>query len=205
MIAGRGGNFAAGADIKAFEELGSADMLAQRMHRYWETIARCPKPVIAAVEGYALGGGCELAMHADIIVAARTATFGQPEIKLGLMPGAGGTQRLLRAIGKYKTMMLVLTGDMFPAEEAGRAGLVSVLTPEGDAVQHALQIAARIARMPPLAAAQIKEAVVNGEDAPLETALRLERKAFQLLFDTADKREGIAAFLEKRKPSFKWR
>ncbi len=205
MIAGRGGNFAAGADIKAFEELGSADMLAQRMHRYWETIARCPKPVIAAVEGYALGGGCELAMHADIIVAARTATFGQPEIKLGLMPGAGGTQRLLRAIGKYKTMMLVLTGDMFPAEEAERAGLVSVLTPEGDAVQHALQIAARIARMPPLAAAQIKEAVVNGEDAPLETALRLERKAFQLLFDTADKREGIAAFLEKRKPSFKWR
>ncbi len=205
MIAGRGGNFAAGADIKAFEELGSADMLAQRMHRYWETIARCPKPVIAAVEGYALGGGCELAMHADIIVAARTATFGQPEIKLGLMPGAGGTQRLLRAIGKYKTMMLVLTGDMFPAEEAERAGLVSVLTPEGDAVQHALQIAARIAWMPPLAAAQIKEAVVNGEDAPLETALRLERKAFQLLFDTADKREGIAAFLEKRKPSFKWR
>ncbi len=205
MIAGRGGNFAAGADIKAFEELGSVDMLAQRMHRYWETIARCPKPVIAAVEGYALGGGCELAMHADIIVAARTATFGQPEIKLGLMPGAGGTQRLLRAIGKYKTMMLVLTGDMFPAEEAERAGLVSVLTPEGDAVQHALQIAARIAWMPPLAAAQIKEAVVNGEDAPLETALRLERKAFQLLFDTADKREGIAAFLEKRKPSFKWR
>ncbi len=205
MIAGRGGNFAAGADIKAFEELGSADMLAQRMHRYWETIARCPKPVIAAVEGYALGGGCELAMHADIIVAARTATFGQPEIKLGLMPGAGGTQRRLRAIGKYKTMMLVLTGDMFPAEEAERAGLVSVLTPEGDAVQHALQIAARIAWMPPLAAAQIKEAVVNGEDAPLETALRLERKAFQLLFDTADKREGIAAFLEKRKPSFKWR
>ncbi len=205
MIAGRGGNFAAGADIKAFEELGSVDMLAQRMHRYWETIARCPKPVIAAVEGYALGGGCELAMHADIIVAARTATFGQPEIKLGLMPGAGGTQRRLRAIGKYKTMMLVLTGDMFPAEEAERAGLVSVLTPEGDAVQHALQIAARIAWMPPLAAAQIKEAVVNGEDAPLETALRLERKAFQLLFDTADKREGIAAFLEKRKPSFKWR
>ena len=160
------------------------------------------KAVIAAVEGYALGGGCELAMHADIIVAARTATFGQPEVKLGLMPGAGGTQRLLRAIGKYKTMMLLLTGDMLPAEQAEQVGLVSLLTPEGEALQHALKIATKIARMPPLAVEQIKEAVVSGEDAPLETALRLERKAFQLLFDTADKREGIAAFLERRKPSF---
>lgn len=205
VIGGRGGNFAAGADVKAFEKLGSADMLTQQGHRYWEVIARCPKPVIAAVEGYALGGGCELAMHADIIVAARTAKFGQPEVKLGLMPGAGGTQRLLRAIGKYKTLMLVLTGDVFPAEEAERAGLVSVLTPEGEALQHALQIAGKIAQLAPLAVEQIKEAVLNGEDAPLETALRLERKAFQLLFDTADKREGIAAFLEKRKPSFEGR
>ncbi|UCI28660.1 enoyl-CoA hydratase-related protein [Mesorhizobium sp. B2-8-5] len=202
VIAGRGGNFVAGADIKAFEKLGSADMLLQRTHRYWDVIARCPKPVIAAVEGFALGGGCELAMHADIIVAARTATFGQSEVKLGLMPGAGGTQRLLRAIGKYKTLMLVLTGDMFSAE---RAGLVSTLTDEGQALQQALQIAQKISRLPPLAVEQIKEAVVNGEDAPLETALRLERKAFQLLFDTADKREGIGAFIDKRKPSFKGR
>lgn len=202
VIAGRGGNFAAGADIKAFETMGAADMLLQRSHRYWEVIARCPKPVIAAVEGYALGGGCELAMHADIIVAARTATFGQPEVKLGIMPGAGGTQRLLRAIGKYKTLMLVLTGDMFPAEAAERAGLVSVLTEEGEALQASLRMAGKIARLPPIAVEQIKEAVINGEDAPLETALRLERKAFQLLFDTADKREGVSAFLEKRKPSF---
>ncbi len=202
VISGRGGNFAAGADVKAFEKLGAADMLAQQTHRYWEVIARCPKPVIAAVEGYALGGGCELAMHADIIVAARTAKFGQPEVKLGLMPGAGGTQRLLRAIGKYKTLMLVLTGDLFPAEEAERAGLVSLLTAEGEALPHALKMAERIARLAPLAVRQIKEAVLHGEDAPLETALRLERKAFQLLFDTADKREGIAAFLEKRKPAF---
>ncbi|CDX19686.1 enoyl-CoA hydratase-isomerase [Mesorhizobium plurifarium] len=202
VIAGRGPNFAAGADVRAFEKLGSADVLLQRTHRYWDVIAKCPKPVIAAVEGFALGGGCELAMHADIIVAARTATFGQPEVKLGLMPGAGGTQRLLRAIGKYKTLMLVLTGDMFPAEDAERAGLVSMLTDEGDALRQALQIAQKISRLPPLAVEQIKEAVVNGEDAPLETALRLERKAFQLLFDTADKREGIAAFLEKRKASF---
>lgn len=205
VMTGRGGNFVAGADIRAFEELGSAEVLLQRTHRYWDVIARCPKPVIAAVEGYALGGGCELAMHADIIVAARTATFGQPEVKLGLMPGAGGTQRLLRAVGKYKTLMLVLTGDMFPAEEAERAGLVSVLTPEGEALQQALQIAQKISRLPPLAVEQIKEAVLHGEDAPLETALRLERKAFQLLFDTDDKREGIAAFVEKRKPSFKGR
>ncbi|MGB3418658.1 MAG: enoyl-CoA hydratase-related protein [Mesorhizobium sp.] len=202
VIGGRGGNFAAGADVKAFEKLGAADVLAQQTHRYWDVIARCPKPIIAAVEGYALGGGCELAMHADIIVAARTAKFGQPEVKLGLMPGAGGTQRLLRAIGKYKTLMLVLTGDLFPAEEAERAGLVSMLAPEGEALAQALQTAEKIARLAPLAVAQIKEAVLAGEDAPLETALRLERKAFQLLFDTADKREGIAAFLEKRKPSF---
>ena len=203
VITGREGNFAAGADIKAMANLGSADMLVQRTHRYWEAIARCPKPIIAAVEGYALGGGCELAMHADIIVAARTANFGQPEVKLGLMPGAGGTQRLLRAIGKYKTLMLVLTGDLFPAEEAERAGLVSLLTAEGEALAHALRLAEKIAKMPPLAVEQIKEAVVNGEDAPLETALRLERKAFQLLLDTQDKREGVAAFIEKRKPLFR--
>jgi enoyl-CoA hydratase/carnithine racemase len=141
-------------------------------------------------------------MHADIIVAATTAKFGQPEVKLGLMPGAGGTQRLLRAVGKYKTLMLLLTGDLFPAEEAERAGLVSVLASEGEALAQALQMAEKIAQLAPLAVAQIKEAVLNGEDAPLETALRLERKAFQLLFDTADKREGISAFLEKRKPSF---
>src|SRR5690606_30017399 len=155
-------------------QTGAGSLLAQRMHRYWDVIARCPKPVIAAVEGYALGGGCELAMHADIIVAARTATFGQPEVKLGIMPGAGGTQRLLRAIGKYKTLMLVLTGDMFPAEAAERAGLVSVLTEEGEALQASLRMAGKIARLPPIAVEQIKEAVINGEDAPLETALRLE-------------------------------
>ncbi len=205
VITGRNGNFAAGADIKAFVPLGSGDLLVQRMHRYWETVARCPKPLIAAVEGYALGGGCELAMHADIIVAARTAQFGQPEVRLGLMPGAGGTQRLLRAIGKYKTMLLTLTGEMLAAEDAERAGLVSCLTDEGQALAHALTLAERISRMPPLAVEQIKEAVVHGEDAPLETALRLERKAFQLLFDTKDKEEGIAAFLEKRKPAFEGR
>ncbi|WP_105985199.1 MULTISPECIES: enoyl-CoA hydratase [unclassified Brucella] len=203
VIAGRGGNFAAGSDVKVFAQTGAGSLLAQRMHRYWESLAHCPKPVIAAVEGYALGGGCELAMHADIIVAARTASFGQPEIKLGLMPGAGGTQRLLRAIGKYKTMLLALTGEMLPATEAEKYGLVSRLSEEGEALEEALKLARKIALMPALAAEQIKEAVMYGEDAPLETALRLERKAFQLLFDTEDKREGIDAFLTKRKPAFK--
>ncbi|MEN3599208.1 enoyl-CoA hydratase [Brucella melitensis] len=205
VIAGRGGNFAAGSDVKVFAQTGAGSLLAQRMHRYWESLAHCPKPVIAAVEGYALGGGCELAMHADIIVAARTASFGQPEIKLGLMPGAGGTQRLLRAIGKYKTMLLALTGEMLPAKEAEKYGLVSRLSEEGEALEEALKLARKIVLMPALAAEQIKEAVMYGEDAPLETALRLERKAFQLLFDTEDKREGIDAFLTKRKPAFKGR
>ncbi|ENP34190.1 enoyl-CoA hydratase [Brucella abortus] len=205
VIAGRGGNFAAGSDVKVFAQTGAGSLLAQRMHRYWESLAHCPKPVIAAVEGYALGGGCELAMHADIIVAARTASFGQPEIKLGLMPGAGGTRRLLRAIGKYKTMLLALTGEMLPATEAEKYGLVSRLSEEGEALEEALKLARKIALMPALAAEQIKEAVMYGEDAPLETALRLERKAFQLLFDTEDKREGIDAFLTKRKPAFKGR
>ncbi|ACO02867.1 enoyl-CoA hydratase [Brucella melitensis] len=205
VIAGRGGNFAAGSDVKVFAQTGAGSLLAQRMHRYWESLAHCPKPVIAAVEGYALGGGCELAMHADIIVAARTASFGQPEIKLGLMPGAGGTQRLLRAIGKYKTMLLALTGEMLPATEAEKYGLVSRLSEEGEALEEALKLARKIALMSALAAEQIKEAVMYGEDAPLETALRLERKAFQLLFDTEDKREGIDAFLTKRKPAFKGR
>ncbi|UWF68740.1 MULTISPECIES: enoyl-CoA hydratase [unclassified Brucella] len=205
VVAGRGGNFAAGSDVKVFAQTGAGSLLAQRMHRYWESLARCPKPVIAAVEGYALGGGCELAMHADIIVAARTASFGQPEIKLGLMPGAGGTQRLLRAIGKYKTMLLALTGEMLPATEAEKYGLVSRLSEEGEALEEALKLARKIALMPALATEQIKEAVMYGEDAPLETALRLERKAFQLLFDTEDKREGIDAFLTKRKPAFKGR
>ncbi|AHB00546.1 MULTISPECIES: enoyl-CoA hydratase [Brucella] len=205
VIAGRGGNFAAGSDVKVFAQTGAGSLLAQRMHRYWESLAHCSKPVIAAVEGYALGGGCELAMHADIIVAARTASFGQPEIKLGLMPGAGGTQRLLRAIGKYKTMLLALTGEMLPATEAEKYGLVSRLSEEGEALEEALKLARKIALMPALAAEQIKEAVMYGEDAPLETALRLERKAFQLLFDTEDKREGIDAFLTKRKPAFKGR
>lgn len=205
VIAGRGGNFVAGADIKAFAAMGSTDVVVERLHQYWDAISRCGKPIIAAVEGYALGGGCELAMHADIIVAARTATFGQPEVKIGLMPGAGGTQRLLRIAGKHKAMRYLLTGEMFSAEEAERLGLVSYLCDEGSALENALAVAGTIAQMPPMAVEHIKEAVQYGESGPLDAALRIERKSFQLLFDTADKQEGISAFLEKRKPAFRGR
>ncbi|MGF7160413.1 enoyl-CoA hydratase/carnithine racemase [Rhodoligotrophos appendicifer] len=194
--------FVAGADIKVMLETQPVDHLLRKLHVLWESLTRFPKPVIAAVEGYALGGGCELAMHADIIVAGETATFGQPEVKVGVMPGAGGTQRLLRAIGKYKTMLLVLTGETFSGRAAFEMGLASRVVPDGSALAEALKIAERIAAMPPLAVAQIKEVVAAGEDAPLDTALRLERKAFQLLFDTADQKEGARAFLDKRKPHF---
>lgn len=202
VLTGDNKAFVAGADIKAMAEVGAGALLVAKLHSYWEAISRFPKPIIAAVEGYALGGGCELAMHADIIVAGENATFGQPEIKLGVMPGAGGTQRLLRAVGKFKTMLLVLTGDTFSGNEAFAMGLASKVVPDGEALEAALLIAEKIAAMPPLAVAQIKEVVAAGEDAPLDTALRLERKAFQLLFDTADKKEGVGAFLEKRKPVF---
>jgi enoyl-CoA hydratase len=194
--------FAAGADIRDMAERGAAEMLLRRTHVYWQAIAQCPKPVIAAVNGYAWGGGCELAMHCDIIVAGESASFAQPEIKVGIMPGAGGTQRLTRAIGKFQTMKLLLTGKPITGREAFTMGLASEVVAD-DAVQStALELASTIAAMPPIAVAQIKEVVLAGQDAPLETALMLERKAFQLLFDTADQKEGMRAFLEKRKPGY---
>lgn len=205
VVTGRGGNFAAGADVKAFAGMGTADHMREGLHPYWEAVKRLSKPMIAAVEGYALGGGCELAMHADIIVAARDAKFGQPEIRLGIMPGAGGTQRLVRALGKFKAMHLLLTGAMLSGEEAEKAGLVSKAVEPGTALEEALALARIVAGMPPIAARAIKEVVLSGEDLPLDAALLLERKAFQALFDTADGKEGIAAFIEKRKPDFKGR
>jgi enoyl-CoA hydratase/carnithine racemase len=197
--------FAAGADIRDMAERGAAEMLLRRTHIYWQAIAQCPKPVIAAVNGYAWGGGCELAMHCDLIVAGENASFAQPEIKVGIMPGAGGTQRLTRAIGKFQTMKLLLTGKPITGREAFAMGLASEVVAD-DAVQStALELASTIAAMPPVAVAQIKEVVLAGQDAPLETALMLERKAFQLLFDTADQKEGMRAFLEKRKPGYQGR
>ena len=190
--------FAAGADIKDFSTATTAQIYLRHNEQYWQSISDCPKPIIAAVNGYALGGGCELAMQADIIIAGENAQFGQPEVKLGLMPGAGGTQRLLRAIGKFKTMMWVLTGKLVKAEEAERMGLVSEVVADERTISHAIEIAKTIASFSPIAVQQIKEVTNLGQDLSLDGALALERKAFQILFDTKDQKEGVNAFFEKR-------
>jgi len=197
--------FAAGADIRDMVDRTPIEIMAGHGERLWEPIASCPKPVIAAVNGYALGGGCELAMHADIIIAGEGASFGQPEVRVGIMPGAGGTQRLTRAVGKFRAMRMLLTGEPVTAKDALAMGLVSEVVPDGEVFTAAMRIAKTIASMPPLAVLQIKEAVLAGQDASLETAMMLERKAFQLLFATSDQKEGMRAFLEKRKPEFRGR
>lgn len=194
--------FVAGADIREFADASPIEMYRRHTEYLWEPIARCPKPVIAAVNGFALGGGCELAMHCDIIVAGQSARFGQPEVKLGLMPGAGGTQRLIRAVGKFQAMRIALTGCLVTAPEALAMGMVSEVVSDERTVPRALELAAEIAALPPLAVAQIKEVMLSGADLPLDSALALERKAFQLLFDSRDQKEGANAFLEKRKAVF---
>jgi enoyl-CoA hydratase/carnithine racemase len=205
VLTGTGKAFAAGADLKDMAERTAAEMMLRRTHLQWQAIAACPKPVIAAVNGFALGGGCELAMHADIILAGESAKFGQPEIKVGIMPGAGGTQRMLRAMGKFKTMKLLLTGAIIDAAEAERCGLASEVVPDDRLMARATELALEIAALPPLAAEQIKEVALLGEDIPLASALALERKAFQLLFSTEDQKEGMRAFLDKRQPKFEGR
>jgi enoyl-CoA hydratase/carnithine racemase len=194
--------FAAGADIRDMVERTPVDMLTRRSEKLWQPVASCPKPVIAAVNGYAFGGGCELAMHADIIVAGEGASFGQPEVRVGIMPGAGGTQRLTRAVGKFRAMKMLLTGEPVSARDALAMGLVSEVVPDGQVLDRALAIANTIAAMPPLAVMQIKETVLAGEDSSLEAGLMLERKAFQILFASSDQKEGMRAFLEKRKAEF---
>ena len=194
--------FAAGADIKEMANAGTIEMLQRGTLKLWSTIAACPKPVIAAVNGFALGGGCELAMTCDIIIAGESAKFGQPEVKIGIIPGGGGTQRLARAVGKYKAMRYVLTGDIFDARTAYEMGLVSELVPDAEVEKRAVELAKQIAELPPLAIEQAKEAVLRGMDASLETGLALETKAIQLLFSSSDQKEGMAAFIEKRKPRF---
>ena len=202
VITGGDDVFAAGADLKELAEASAMDVYLRRAERYWQTIANCPKPIIAAVNGFALGGGCELAMHADIIIAGKSAQFGQPEIKVGVMPGAGGTQRLVRAVGKFHAMRMIMTGCLISAEEAHHMGLVSQVTEDSETLNTAYKMAQQIARLPPIALEQIKEVVLLSEDMPLSAGLALERKAFQLLFDTQDQKEGMSAFLEKRKPIY---
>lgn len=202
IIAGSDSVFAAGADIGDMAEAGPIEIMARNLQKYWRAIMDCPKPVIAAIEGFALGGGLELALCADIIVAGETARLGLPEVKVGILPGGGGTQKLARLIGSKRAMLLLLTGRLFGAAEALSMGVISDVAPAGQALPRALEVAREIAAMPPIAITQIKEIVNAGLNAPLDTALMLERKALQLLFATGDQKEGMRAFMEKRKPKF---
>jgi enoyl-CoA hydratase len=202
VLSGGPAVFAAGADLKEMADLDMVGTLNDLRQTYRNRIDRFPKPLIGAVNGFALGGGCELAMQADIIIAGENARFGQPEINLGIIPGAGGTQRLIRAVGKSLAMKLVLTGEMIDARSALAAGLVAELTPPELTVERALELARTIASKPPLAVRLAKEALLKAFETTLETGLNLERKAYNLLSATEDRREGIAAFLEKRKPHF---
>lgn len=203
VIAGGDDVFAAGADIKLLADKDAAGMRALELHKYWDAVTAIPQPVIAAVNGFALGAGCELAMACDMIIAGRDARFGQPEVRLGIMPGAGGTQRLIRAVGKARAMRLALTGEIIDAPTAEAWGLVSEVVEKGAALPRALEIARRIANGPARAIRAIKKALNTGIDMALNEALAMERASFQALFDTVDQSEGMRAFLEKRKPDFR--
>ncbi len=198
VITGSAKAFAAGADIKEMQAQGFATMYGHDFFAGWDRFTRTRKPVIAAVAGYALGGGCELAMMCDFILAADTAKFGQPEIKLAVSPGMGGSQRLVRAVGKAKAMEMCLTGRMMDADEAERAGLVSRVIPAADLVEEAVKTAAAIAAMAPLAVLANKEMVNMAFETGLAAGVQFERRLFHGLFGTADQSEGMAAFVEKR-------
>jgi enoyl-CoA hydratase len=193
--------FAAGADIKEMSDKSPMQMLTGSFEN-WLRITRIHKPLIAAVGGYALGGGCELAMHCDMIVASENARFGQPEIMLGIIPGAGGTQRLARVLGKYRTMEMVLTGAQVSAQELANLGLVNRVVPKGEHLTEALKLAKTVAQQAPLAARMAKDAVLAAFETSLSEGLDVERKNFFLLFSTEDMREGMQAFIEKRKADF---
>src|SRR5882672_2801671 len=204
VITGSDKAFAAGADIGVMKDRSFRDVyMGQYITRNWERLRSIRKPVIAAVAGYALGGGCELAMMCDILIAAETAKFGQPEIKLGIIPGAGGTQRLPRAVGKAKAMDLVLTGRMMDAAEAERAGLVARVVPADRLIDEALAAAAQIAEFSLPSVMMAKEAINRAYESPLAEGMLFERRLFHALFATEDQKEGMAAFVEKRKPKFK--
>jgi len=204
VIAGGEKAFAAGADIKEMKDRDFADVyLADFITKDWERLSQCRKPTIAAVAGHALGGGCEIAMMCDIVLAAEDAKFGQPEITLGTIPGAGGTQRLARALGKAKAMDLVLSGRMMDAAEAERSGLVARVLPAAELLGEALKLADKIAGFSRPAVLMAKEAVNQAFETGLAEGLRFERRLFHASFATADQKEGMGAFAEKRKPQFR--
>ena len=205
VLTGNDRAFAAGADVGEMVKAVPVDMLTGYRFQQWDRIRRISKPIIAAVRGFALGGGCELALLCDIVIAGEGARFGQPEINLGIMPGAGGTQRLTRAAGKARAMEIILTGRHVPAAEAYAMGLITRVVPDEVVLAEAKTLAHVIASKPPVAVRLAKESILKAFDTTLETGLDYERKAFYLLFSTEDKNEGIAAFLEKRPPTFKGR
>jgi enoyl-CoA hydratase len=203
IISGNEKAFAAGADIKQMAGKSAMDMFNTDQFSTWDAIKKTKKPLIAAVSGFALGGGCELVMLCDMIVASESARFGQPEIKIGVMPGAGGTQRLTRAVGKALAMEMVLTGRFITAEEALQAGLINRIVPVDLYLQEAIKLAVEVAAQSPLAVKMAKESVLKAFDSSLEEGLHFERKNFYLLFASEDQKEGMQAFIEKRTPIFK--
>ena len=202
IITGNDQAFAAGADIKQMADRSTIDMLKTDQFSTWDQIRRIKKPVIAAVSGFCLGGGCELAMTCDMIIASESAKFGQPEIKIGVMPGAGGTQRLARAIGKAKAMELVLTGRFISADEALKLRLVNKVVPVEMYLREASALASEIAQMSPISVQLAKEALNRTFETHLDEGLHFERKNFYLCFSSEDQKEGMAAFIEKRKPQY---
>jgi enoyl-CoA hydratase len=203
VLTGNEKAFAAGADIQEMADATPVSMVVGQFFADWERIRRVSKPIIAAVNGYALGGGCELAMLCDMIIAADNARFGQPEVLIGVMPGAGGTQRLTRAVGKARAMELILTGKQFTAQEALNWGLINRVVPADQVLEEALNLAREIAAKPPVAVRMAKQAILKAQDLSLEHGLQFEQNAFFLLFSSEDQREGMRAFKEKRKPEFK--
>ena len=202
VLGGNERSFCAGADLNEYVDADPVEIIGRQMGRLWDAIGACRKPVIAAVRGYALGGGCELAMHADIIIAGEGAQFGQPEVKVGIMPGGGATQRLTRAVGKFAAMKILLSGEPFDAASALTMGLVSEVVPDTQVETRALQLAVQLTQLPALSLQFIKEAVLQSMQVPLEQGLALERKSFQLLFSTPEKTEGMRARLDKRSANF---
>jgi len=195
--------FAAGADLAEMSEANPVDLVLGRRFELWDRIRKVSKPIIAAVNGYCLGGGNELAMNCDIIIASETAKFGQPEVNVGIMPGAGGTRRLTRVVGKYKAMEMILTGKPISAEEAYRVGLVNRVVPAESLIEEAKKTAVEIASNPPISVRAAKETILRAQDTTLEVGLEFERKAFCTILATEDAKEGMKAFLEKRSPIFK--
>lgn len=202
IMAGSERAFCAGADLQEYVDAQPTEIAERHMGRLWDAVANFRKPVIAAVRGHALGGGCEVAMHADIIIAGQGARFGQPEVLVGIMPGGGATQRLTRAVGKFRAMKLLMTGEPFSGADAFAMGLASEVVDDAQVEARAIELASQLAQGPQHALRAIKEAVIAGMNLPLQQGLEFERKTFQLLFATPDKTEGMRARLDKRKAKF---